>query len=211
MKRVRCSAAPARPPISISNRSSRSPRHAGCDAIHPGYGFLSENAKFARRCAEEGITFVGPRAEILKLFGDKVQARLLAERCGVAVLPGTAGATSLKEAKDLLSALRRGRLDDDQGGRRRRWPRDARRSRRSTNSKRPTSAASRRRAAAFGNGDVYVEQLMPRARHIEVQIIGDGAGGVSHLWERECTIQRRNQKLVEVAPSPALAPRCAIA
>ena len=78
---------------------------AGCDGIHPGYGFLSENAKFAHRCAEEGITFIGPRAEILKLFGDKVQARLLAERAGVPVLPGTAGATSPMEAKDFLATL----------------------------------------------------------------------------------------------------------
>src|ERR1700682_3791680 len=78
---------------------------AGCDAIHPGYGFLSENAKFAHRCAEEGLRFVGPRPEILELFGDKVQARLLAERAGVPVLPGTAGPTSLDEAKEFLAAL----------------------------------------------------------------------------------------------------------
>ena len=101
-------------------------RDAGCDAIHPGYGFLSENAAFARRCASAGITFVGPRAEMLELFGDKVQARALAERCGIPILRGTSGATSLDEARKIFFVTGRRRLDNDQGGRRRRRPRDAR-------------------------------------------------------------------------------------
>jgi len=178
---------------------------AGCDAIHPGYGFLSENAKFAHRCADEGIKFVGPRPEILKLFGDKVQARLLAERAGVPVLPGTSGATNLDEAKTFLAALGPGgamMIKAVAGG-------GGRGIRAVTQLDEVADAFARcasEARSAFGNGDVYVEQLISRARHIEVQVIGDGAGGVSHLGERECTIQRRNQKLIEVAPSPGLSP-----
>src|SRR3984957_19492720 len=177
----------------------------GCDAIHPGYGFLSENAKFAHRCAEEGIKFVGPRPEVLELFGDKVQARLLAERAGVPVLPGTAGATSLDEAKDFLAALGPGgamMIKAVAGG-------GGRGIRAVTHLDEVADAFARcasEARSAFGNGDVYVEQLISRARHIEVQVIGDSAGGVSHLGERECTIQRRNQKLIEIAPSPGLLP-----
>ena len=193
---------------------------AGCDAIHPGYGFLSENAGFARRAAEEGIEFVGPRPEILELFGDKVRARALAERVGVPLLPGTAGATSLSEAREFLASLHNGgavtgsattdgraevaiMIKAVAGG--------GGRGMRAVKSLDELNEAYRRcqseARAAFGNPDVYVERLMPRARHLEVQIAGDGSGGVSHLWERECTIQRRNQKLVEVAPSPGLSER----
>ena len=178
---------------------------AGCDAIHPGYGFLSENAKFAHRCAEEGIRFIGPRPEILKLFGDKVQARLLAERAGVPVLPGTSGPTALHEARDFLTALGSGgamMIKAVAGG-------GGRGMRPVTQLDQVDEAFARCESearSAFGNGDLFVEQLITRARHIEVQIIGDSAGGVSHLGERECTIQRRNQKLIEVAPSPGLPP-----
>src|SRR5579863_4815436 len=180
-------------------------KEAGCDAIHPGYGFLSENASFARRCAVAGITFVGPRAEMLELFGDKVQARALAERCGVPILRGTAGPTSLDEARGFFSSLGEGAsmmIKALAGGGGRGMRAVSRIDEIDEAYKRCQSEAR----ASFGNGDVYVEQLMPRARHIEVQIIGDGSGDVSHLWERECSIQRRNQKIVEVAPSPGLAP-----
>jgi pyruvate carboxylase len=181
-------------------------KESGCDAIHPGYGFLSENAEFARRCEDAGIAFVGPRAEILELFGDKVQARIIAERCGIAVMLGTSGATSLDEAKEFFKSLGGGssimiKAVAGGGGRGMRivhHPDEIEEA-----YKRCQSEAR----ASFGNGDVYVEQLMPRARHIEVQIIGDGTGAVSHLWERECSIQRRHQKIVEIAPSPTLAPR----
>jgi acetyl/propionyl-CoA carboxylase alpha subunit/acetyl-CoA carboxylase carboxyltransferase component len=188
---------------------------ARCDAIHPGYGFLSENADFARRAAEAGIKFVGPRPEILELFGDKVRARALAERVGVPLLPGTAGATSLGEAREFLASLGDGGAITDgkpeaammikavAGG--------GGRGMRTVRSLDELNEAYQRcqseARAAFGNPDVYVERLMPRARHLEVQIAGDGSGSVSHLWERECTIQRRNQKLIEVAPSPALSER----
>src|SRR5271167_1510209 len=178
-------------------------RDAGCDAIHPGYGFLSENGGFARRCAAAGITFVGPRAEMLELFGDKVQARALAERCGVPILRGTAGATSLEEARRFFAALGDGAammIKAVAGGGGRGMRAVSRVEEIEEAYKRCQSEAR----ASFGNGDVYVEQLMPRARHIEVQIVGDGSGDVSHLWERECSIQRRNQKIVEIAPSPSL-------
>ena len=179
---------------------------AGCDAIHPGYGFLSENAGFARRAAAEGIKFVGPRAEILELFGDKVRARALAERTGVPLLPGAAGATSLTEAREFLASMGDGgammiKAIAGGGGR---GMRAVHRGDELDEAYRRCQSEAR---AAFGNADVYVERLMPRARHVEVQIAGDGSGSISHLWERECTIQRRNQKLVEVAPSPGLPER----
>ena len=180
-------------------------RAAGCDAIHPGYGFLSENAGFARRCAEAGITFVGPRPELLELLGDKLRARSLAERCGVPVMGGSAGPASLEQAREFLSALGPGgaiMIKARAGGGGRGMRAVSRLAELDSAYQRCQSEAR----AAFGNGEVYVEQLMPRARHLEVQIIGDRSGCVSHLWERECTIQRRNQKLVEAAPSPALAP-----
>ncbi len=178
-------------------------KEAGCDAIHPGYGFLSENAGFARRCAEEGLTFVGPRAETLELFGDKVQARSLAERCQVPVLPGTTQPTSLEEAQVFLSSLGDGgammiKAVAGGGGRGMRVVQSP------TELEEAYIRCQSEAKTAFGNGDVYVEQLIRRARHIEVQIVGDGSGAVSHLWERECSIQRRHQKLVEIAPSPGL-------
>src|ERR1700693_3710528 len=180
-------------------------KESGCDAIHPGYGFLSENAAFARRCEEAGIIFVGPRADILELFGDKVQARAIAERCGIAVMTGTSGATSLEDAKSFFKSLGAGasimiKAIAGGGGRGMRIVHQLDEIEEAY--KRCQSEAR----ASFGNSDVYVEQLMPRARHIEVQIIGDGTGAVSHLWERECSIQRRNQKIVEIAPSPGLEP-----
>ena len=178
---------------------------AGCAAIHPGYGFLSENAEFARRCAEAGINFVGPQVETLALFGDKGQARTLAEGCEVPVLPGTSGPTSVDEAKEFLASLGAGgavMIKALAGG--------GGRGMRAVQTVDDLEAAYARcqseATAAFGNGDVYVEQLIPRARHIEVQVVGDGSGAVSYLGERECSIQRRNQKLVEIAPSPGLSP-----
>ena len=176
---------------------------AGCDAIHPGYGFLSENAEFAGRCAEAGLTFVGPRAETLALFGDKGQARSLAERCDVPILPGTSGPTSVDEAKVFLASLGAGgavMIKALAGG--------GGRGMRAVSAVDDIEAAYARcqseATAAFGNGDVYIEQLIPQARHIEIQVVGDGSGAISQLGERECSIQRRNQKLVEIAPSPGL-------
>jgi len=176
---------------------------SSCDAIHPGYGFLSESADFARLCGEEGITFVGPRPELLELFGDKVRARALAASCDVPLLPGTAGPTSLEEAHEFLEQQGEGAgvmIKAIAGG-------GGRGMRAVQNENDLTTAFERCQSearAAFGNGDVYVERLSPRARHIEVQIAGDGSGKVTHFFERECSIQRRNQKLVEIAPCPEL-------
>ena len=179
-------------------------KETGCDAVHPGYGFLSENAGFARRCAEEGITFVGPRPETLELFGDKVRARAAAEEHGVPVLPGTSGVTSLDEAQAFFASLGGAAMIIKAiaggGGRGVRIVREAEEIKEAH--RRSQSEAT----AAFGNGDVYVERLVERARHIEVQIFGDSGGAVSHLGERDCSIQRRHQKLVEIAPAPGLDP-----
>jgi acetyl/propionyl-CoA carboxylase alpha subunit len=180
-------------------------REARCDAIHPGYGFLSEDPRFARRCVEAGITFVGPRPELLELFGDKVRGRGLAERCGVPVLGGTTGPTSVAEATAFLESLadREGMLIKavaGGGGRGLRVVRDP------AEVEQAHARCRSEAMQAFGNGDVYVERLMEVARHIEVQVVGDATGAVGHLGERECTIQRRHQKLVEMAPSPWLSP-----
>lgn len=180
-------------------------KEAGCDAIHPGYGFLSENAGFARRCAEEGIAFVGPRAEILDLFGDKGQARALAMSCGVPVLPGTSGPTSLEQARTFFTSLGADgamMIKAVAGG----GGRGMRAVFRPEEIDEAYTRCQSEALQAFGNGDVYVERLIPYARHLEVQIVGDGSGAVSHLGERECSIQRRHQKLVEIAPPPGLPP-----
>jgi len=178
-------------------------KETDCDAIHPGYGFLSENAEFARRCAEADLAFVGPRPELLALFGDKAEARALAERLGVPILSGTAGPTSLSEAADFFDALPAAgaMLIKAIGGGGGRGMRVVRRREELADAYARCQSEAR---AAFGNGDVYVEQLLPRARHVEVQIVGDGSGAVSHLGERDCSIQRRHQKLVEIAPAPGL-------
>ena len=175
----------------------------GCDAIHPGYGFLSESAAFAARCAERGIAFVGPRVGTLEQLGDKTRARALAESCGVPVLPGTQGPTTAEQASEFLHSL-----GDDGAIMLKAIAGGGGRGMRGVRSVDEVEAAHERCSSeaqlAFGNADVYVEQWMLRARHVEVQIAGDGSGAVTHFWERECSIQRRNQKLVEVAPSPGL-------
>jgi acetyl/propionyl-CoA carboxylase alpha subunit/acetyl-CoA carboxylase carboxyltransferase component len=176
-------------------------QETGCDAVHPGYGFLSENAAFARACAVAQLTFVGPRPEVLDLFGDKVRAKALAASCGVPLIEGTKQATSREEAHAFFAALGPNaammiKAVAGGGGR-------GIRAVRSEAELNEAYARSRSEArAAFGNSEVYVERLIERARHIEVQIVGDRHGRISHLWERECTIQRRHQKLIEVAPSP---------
>jgi acetyl/propionyl-CoA carboxylase alpha subunit/acetyl-CoA carboxylase carboxyltransferase component len=174
-----------------------------CDALHPGYGFLSENTLLARRCAEEGITFIGPSPDALDLFGDKLKAKVLARRCGIPVIEGTTGSTTLDDAKAFFASLGAGgavmiKAVAGGGGRGMRIVEDA------SKLQEAYARCQSEAKAAFGNDHVYVERLIRKARHIEVQIIGDRHGAISHLWERECTIQRRNQKLIEVAPSPSL-------
>jgi acetyl/propionyl-CoA carboxylase alpha subunit/acetyl-CoA carboxylase carboxyltransferase component len=177
---------------------------AGCDAVHPGYGFLSERADFAARCAEAGLTFVGPRPELLALFGDKLRARALARDERVPVLDGSDGAVDRAGATAFFATLGAGgamviKAVAGGGGRGIRIvtrPADV------------EDAFERCRSearSAFGDDALYVERLVRRARHVEVQVVGDGAGDVVHVLERDCTLQRRNQKLVEVAPAPYLA------
>ncbi|MEB0076428.1 carboxyl transferase domain-containing protein [Pseudomonas sp. CCI3.2] len=172
----------------------------GCDALHPGYGFLSENPAFARLCLEAGICFVGPTPDTLALFGDKTQARALAQRCGVPLAQGSNRATTLKEAEAflahgpiMLKALVGG------GGR----------GMRVVHQPGELAQAFERcqseARSAFGSDALYVERLIENARHIEVQVLGDGER-VVHLWERDCSLQRRQQKVIEIAPSPGLDP-----
>ncbi|MCA6236444.1 MAG: carbamoyl-phosphate synthase large subunit, partial [Phenylobacterium sp.] len=175
-------------------------RSAGCDAIHPGYGFLSENADFARACEAAGLTFVGPRPESLRLFGDKAAARALAESCGIPLLSGISRPVSLAEAQAFLSSLGKGgavmlKAVAGGGGRGMRPVTDA------AELPQAFERAASEAQTAFGSGDLYVEELMPRARHLEVQILGDGAGGIVHLWDRECSLQRQRQKVIEIAPA----------
>jgi acetyl/propionyl-CoA carboxylase alpha subunit/acetyl-CoA carboxylase carboxyltransferase component len=172
---------------------------AGCDAIHPGYGFLSENAAFSRLCNNAGVVFVGPAPDTLDLFGDKVQARALAKRIGAPILPGSVGAVTPEEAESFLAGLGTGgavMLKARAGG-------GGRGMREVHKLEDMASAFGRCRSEAlqaFGDGDLYVEQFFPRARHVEVQIVGDGTE-VAHLWDRECSVQRQRQKLIETAPA----------
>ena len=177
---------------------------AGCDAVHPGYGFLSENPSFAAAVEAAGMIFVGPTTQSLSVFGDKAQARALAEANGVPVLDGLSQSVSETEAAAFFSNHAEGgvllKAIAGGGGRGMRIVRSAEELHDAY--ARCVSEAT----AAFGDGALYVEQLVDQARHIEVQVVGDGSGAVSHLGERECSVQRRHQKLIEIAPSPSLAP-----
>lgn len=174
-------------------------KDASCDTVHPGYGFLSENAAFARACAEAGLTFVGPSPETLELFGDKGAARALAQRCGVPVSPGTDGPTTLAEAEAFLATHGALMVKAVAGG----GGRGMRPVEAVETLEREWARCQSEARAAFGNGDLYVERFLPHARHIEVQVVGDGAR-VAHLWDRECSLQRQRQKVVEIAPADML-------
>ena len=176
---------------------------AGCDAVHPGYGFLSESAVFAERCSAAGLNFVGPTPDALALFGDKARARALAIEAGVPVVEGTDGPTSLDEARAFFTSLGDGAsvmIKAISGG----GGRGVRPVHSIEELEKSFERCSSEAAAAFGNGDLYVERWIPKARHVEVQIAGDAAGEVVHFGERECSTQRRHQKLVELAPAPWL-------
>ena len=178
-------------------------KEKGCDAIHPGYGFLSENAEFSRLCEENGIVFIGPDVEHLELFGDKGRARKAAIDAGVPVLRGIDRSITLEEAEEFFDSVEDGsgvmlKAVAGGGGRGSRAVVDKKDLERSF--RRCKSEAKN----AFGNDDIYVEEFIPRARHIEVQVVSDGKGGVAHLWDRECSVQRRFQKVVEIAPVPNL-------
>jgi pyruvate carboxylase len=172
------------------------------DAIHPGYGFLSENIQFAKRCREEGIIFIGPNEEHLDMFGDKVKARHQAELAGIPVIPGSDGPVhSLEEVVRFAETygypiIIKAALGG--GGRGMRIVRSK------SEVKEAFERAKSEAKAAFGSDDVYVEKLIEKPKHIEVQILGDYEGNIVHLYERDCSVQRRHQKVVEVAPSVSL-------
>ena len=176
---------------------------ARCDAIHPGYGFLAERADFARRCAKAGLTFVGPDPTHLELFGDKARARGAAIAASVPVLRGIDHAVSLDQAKAFFATLDPGgamiiKAVAGGGGR-------GTRAVLAAEDVEPAFQRCQSEAeAAFGHNDVYVEQFISQARHVEVQIVGDRDGHVVHLGERDCSVQRRFQKIIEIAPAPGL-------
>src|SRR5687767_12017302 len=177
----------------------------GADAIHPGYGFLAENAEFAETCAASNITFIGPTPEQIRVMGDKAAARKAMADVGVPIIPGTPGPVDDAEealglARDIgfpviIKAAAGG------GGKGMRVAKDA------DDFARSFQLARSEALSAFGNGDVYVEKYLERPRHIEFQILGDKHGHLIHLGERDCSVQRRHQKLIEEAPSPAVTPK----
>lgn len=177
-------------------------READADAIHPGYGFLSENPGFAEACAAAGITFIGPRPETMRVLGNKVAARDLAVSVGVPVMGATPPLpTDVGEALRLAKVVGYPlmlKASWGGGGRGMRVIRDE------ADLRREIGAARREAEAAFGSGEVYLEKLVERARHVEVQLLGDEHGNIVHLFERDCTVQRRHQKIVERAPAPYL-------
>ncbi len=176
----------------------------GCDALHPGYGFLSENAQLAEICAQRGVIFIGPSSEVIRRMGDKTEARRAMIAAGVPVTPGTEGnLADLSDAK--REALRIGypiMLKATSGGGGRGIRRCDNEEELTRNFDRVISEATK----AFGSADVFLEKCIVNPKHIEVQILGDSHGNTIHLFERDCSIQRRNQKLIEIAPSPQLTP-----
>ncbi|MEX2146429.1 MAG: acetyl-CoA carboxylase biotin carboxylase subunit [Candidatus Rokuibacteriota bacterium] len=193
---------PARQSYLDVERILAAARASGADAVHPGYGFLSENWRFAEACGQAGLTFIGPPAAAIAAMGDKTEARRLMAGAGVPVLPGSPGAIADATIAGSLAAeigfplilkaagggggigMAKVMKAADLGS--------------------AFATATRRAEAAFGNGAVYLERYLERPRHVEVQVFGDGAGTVVHLHERECSIQRRHQKIVEEAPAPRL-------
>ena len=175
---------------------------SGADAIHPGYGLLSENPEFVDACEAAGIAFIGPKAETMRLLGDKASARRVAIEAGVPVIPATEvlgdDMEAIRAQADAIGYPLMLKASWGGGGR----------------GMRPVAGPEeladkvregRREAeAAFGNGEGYLEKMIPRARHVEVQVLGDRHGAIYHLWERDCSVQRRNQKVVERAPAPYL-------
>jgi pyruvate carboxylase len=174
-------------------------KEADVDAIHPGYGFLSESPEFAQACADNGITFVGPTVENLQRFSDKTSARQAAIEAGVPVVPGSDGALRTKEdvvefVKSIgLPVILKAAMGG--GGKGMRVVRHM------DDLVASYEAATSEALASFGDGSVFVERFVDRPRHIEIQIVGDGTGNVVHLWERDCSVQRRHQKVIEMAPA----------
>jgi acetyl-CoA carboxylase biotin carboxylase subunit len=176
----------------------------GADAIHPGYGFLAENAEFAETCAASNVTFIGPTPEQIRVMGDKAAARNAMAAAGVPIIPGTTG--PIDDADEALVFAREIgfpviiKAAAGGGGKGMRVARDP------DDFGRSFQLARSEALSAFGNGDVYVEKYLAWPRHVEFQILGDTHGSVIHLGERDCSVQRRHQKLIEEAPSPAMTP-----
>src|ERR671930_1142298 len=175
----------------------------GCEAVHPGWGFLAENPAFVEACADNDLVFVGPSADVMARMGDKVQAKAEMRAAGVPLVPGTERSTTLDEARDaaeevgypvLLKASAGG------GGKGMRLVTEP------SDLDAAFTTAALEAEAAFGDGSLYLEKAVSPARHVEIQVLADGEGGVLTLGERECSIQRRHQKLIEESPSPALTP-----
>ena len=179
-------------------------RQSGADAVHPGYGFLAERPSFARACEDAGIVFVGPPADAIERMGSKIGARELMEKAGVPVVPG-ATPTDQSDQGVVRAARQIGypvlvKASAGGGGKGMRLIRTDR------DADESIPSARREAAAAFGDGSLYVERLIERPRHVEVQVFGDAHGNVVHLFERECSLQRRHQKIIEESPSPAVTP-----
>jgi acetyl-CoA carboxylase biotin carboxylase subunit len=179
-------------------------RGSGADAVHPGYGFLSEDAGFAAACDAAGLVFIGPPAAVIERMGSKIAARELMQRAGVPVVPG---ATPADQSDAGIALAARGvgypvliKASSGGGGK------GMRVLRADADARDAIPAARREAQAAFGDGTLYAERLIERPRHVEIQILADAAGNVVHLFERECSLQRRHQKIVEESPSPALTP-----
>ncbi|TGJ99730.1 ATP-grasp domain-containing protein [Leptospira semungkisensis] len=171
-----------------------------CDSVHPGYGFLSENHEFAEKCERSEIVFIGPNSSALKLLGDKIEALRLAEKLHIPVLPGVRSVVSLEDTKRFFSEQGSIMIKALSGG----GGRGIRVVLKKEELADLFKACSDEAQSAFGNSNLYLEKFLPKARHIEAQILGDGSGEIVHLWERDCSLQRRNQKLIEIAPAPFL-------
>ncbi len=173
----------------------------GCDAVHPGYGFLSENAQFAQACKERGLIFIGPEADVIQRMGDKTEARNAMINAGIPVTPGTENLASVEDA--LTAAEKIGypiMLKATSGG----GGRGIRRCDNADDLQRNYDRVISEATKAFGKAEVFMEKCVVNPRHIEVQVLADHHGNTIHLYERDCSIQRRNQKLIEIAPSPQL-------
>jgi len=179
-------------------------RASGADAVHPGYGFLSENAAFAQACDEAGLVFVGPPAAVIARMGSKIEARRLVSAAGVPVVPGETpddqSDRGLAQAVDRVGLPALVKASAGGGGKGMRTVRAA------SDIEAAIQAARREAGAAFGDATLYVERLVERPRHVEVQVFGDSHGRVVHLFERDCSAQRRHQKVIEESPSPAVSP-----
>jgi len=175
----------------------------GADAVHPGYGFLSENARFAEILIEHGVQFIGPKPEHIRLMGDKIEAKRTAQRLGIPVVPGSRGGVTADTAFSVAREIGFPVLVKAAAGGGGRGMKVAR-----SEADLATSLATARAEAkaAFGDDAVYLEKYLETPRHIEIQVLGDGRGGAIHLGERDCSLQRRHQKVLEESPSPALNP-----